>query len=180
MDDLFWKQAYGDKEQLLNGLDEYTRRFAEINYGPWERLNDMGPFIEGVGAKPLGANFYPTDMTKEEFEALADPAKTSLYTVIRRDESGKLKVVPYSEEYKEELLKASALLLQAADLAEDEGLKSISWPAARRSCLTIISESDLAWMDMKNNKIDFIIGPIENYEDRLFGYKAAFRKLHLG
>ncbi|MDK2909380.1 MAG: hypothetical protein PWR20_947 [Bacteroidales bacterium] len=179
MDDLFWKQAYGDKEQLLKGLDEYTRRFAEINYGPWERLNDMEPFIEGVGTKPLGANFYPTDMTKEEFEALDDPAKTSLYTVIRRDESGKLKVVPYSEEYKEELLKASALLLQAADLAEDEGLKKYLLARSKALLSNDYFESDLAWMDMKNNKIDFIIGPIENYEDRLFGYKAAFESFIL-
>jgi hypothetical protein len=139
----------------------------------------MEPFIEGVGTKPLGANFYPTDMTKEEFEALDDPAKTSLYTVIRRDESGKLKVVPYSEEYKEELLKASALLLQAADLAEDEGLKKYLLARSKALLSNDYFESDLAWMDMKNNKIDFIIGPIENYEDRLFGYKAAFESFIL-
>jgi hypothetical protein len=179
MDDLFWKQAYGDKEQLLKGLDEYTRRFAEINYGPWERLNNMEPFIEGVGPKPLGANFYPTDMTKEEFEALADPAKTSLYTVIRRDANGKLKVVPYSEEYKDELTKASALLLQAAALAEDEGLKKYLTTRSKALLSNDYFESDLAWMDMKNNKIDFVIGPIENYEDRLFGYKAAFESFIL-
>lgn len=179
MDNLFWKQAYGDKEQLLNGLDDYKRRYAEINYGPWERLNDMEPFIEGVGPKPLGANFYPIDMTKEEFEALADPAKTSLYTVIRRDEGGKLIVVPYSEEYKQELTKASALLLQAADLAEDEGLKKYLLSRSKALLSDDYFESDLAWMDMKNNKIDFIIGPIENYEDRLFGYKTAFESFIL-
>ncbi len=179
MDDLFWKQAYGDKEQLLKGLDDYTRRFVEINYGPWERLNNMEPFIEGVGPKPLGATFYPTDMSKEEFEALSDPTKTSLYTVIRRDASGKLKVVPYSEEYKDELVKASALLLQAAALAEDEGLKKYLTARSKALISNDYFESDLAWMDMKNNKIDFVIGPIENYEDRLFGYKAAFESFIL-
>jgi len=33
--------------------------------------------------------------------------------------------------------------------------------------------SDFAWMDMKNNPIDVVIGPIETYEDALFGYKAG-------
>lgn len=179
MDDLFWKQAYGNKEELLSSLQGYTRQFAEINYGPWERLNNMEPFVEGVGPKPLGANFYPHDMTREEFEALNDPAKTSLYTVIRRDENGKLKVVPYSEEYKEELTKASALLLQAAALAEDEGLKKYLTARSKALLSNDYFESDLAWMDMKTNKIDFIIGPIENYEDRLFGYKAAFESFIL-
>jgi len=28
-------------------------------------------------------------------------------------------------------------------------------------------------MDMKNNTLDIVIGPIETYEDALFGYKAA-------
>ena len=83
MDGLFWLEAYGpDKDAFFAGIDNDTLRlFADINYGPWSRLDDNAPFIEGVGAKPAGAGFYPTDMTKEEFEALDDAAKTSGYTV---------------------------------------------------------------------------------------------------
>ena len=90
MDDLFWRQAYGDDypEWLASiGVDE-TRRFAEINYGPWDRLNDDAPFMEGVGEKPLGARFYPVDMTREEFEAADLPGKTGLYSFVRRDDAG--------------------------------------------------------------------------------------------
>ena len=92
MDDLFWRQAYGDDYQqwlASIGVDE-VRRFAELNYGPWDRLNDEAPFMEGVGPKPLGARFYPADMTKEEFEAAELPGKDSLYTFVRRDEDGEL------------------------------------------------------------------------------------------
>ncbi|MEE4286693.1 MAG: Zn-dependent hydrolase [Mariniphaga sp.] len=174
MDDIFWQQAYGDKDELFtNDLDEFTKKFLEINYGPWERLNNNKPFIKGVGPKPAGANFYPADMTKEEFEAWDEPAKTSLYTLIRRDENGNLVAVPYHEAWKEEVIKASELLKQAAELAEDAGLKNYLEKRAQALLTDEYYESDVAWMEMKNNTIEFIVGPIENYEDQLFGYKTA-------
>lgn len=174
MDDIFWEQAYGDKNELFsNDLDDYTQKFLQINYGPWERLNNNQPFIEGVGPKPAGANFYPADMTKEEFDAWDEPTKTSLYTVIRRDENGNLVSVPYHEAWKQEVTRASDLLLQAAELAEDAGLKNYLEKRARALLTDQYYESDMAWMDMKNNTIEFIVGPIENYEDQLYGYKTA-------
>jgi hypothetical protein len=125
MDDIFWTEAYGNKEELLSKeLDDYTKKFIQINYGPWERLNNNEPFVEGVGPKPAGANFYPADMTKAEFEAWDEPTKTSLYTLIRRDDSGKLVSVPYHVAYEAEVKKASGLIEQAAALAEDPGLKN--------------------------------------------------------
>ena len=65
MDNVFWMQAYGDRDSLLAGLDADTRRFATINYGPWDRLNGNEPFVEGVGPKPAGANYYPADITAD-------------------------------------------------------------------------------------------------------------------
>ncbi len=174
MNDIFWQEAYGDKSELIKGeMDEYTRKFISINYGPWERLNNNEPFIEGVGAKPAGANFYPADMTKEEFESWNDDTKTSLYTLIQRSEGGNLVSVPYHVAFNEEIEKASSLLLEAAELAEDPGLRNYLIKRADALLTDEYFESDVAWMDMKNNTIDFIIGPIENYEDQLFGYKAA-------
>jgi len=36
------------------------------------------------------------------------------------------------------------------------------------------TESDIAWLDMKNNTLDIIIGPIENYEDGLYNARNAY------
>ncbi len=119
MDGLFWKQAIGGKTDFFGRItDEKTKKFATINYGPWDRLNNNKPFIAGIDEKPKGANFYPADMSKEEFEAFDDANKTSLYTLIRRDENGSLKSVWYHEAYSCELHKAAELLQKAAALAE--------------------------------------------------------------
>ncbi len=174
MDDIFWTQAYGDKKELLSQIeDEATRQFVKINYGPWERLNNNNPFVDGFGKKPQGANFYPVDMTKEEFEAFKSANKTSQYTLIRRDDSGNLISIPYSVAYKEQHERAASLLRQAAELAEYENLKNYLNLRAEALLTDNYQPSDFAWMDMKNNNIDFVVGPIENYEDALFGYKAA-------
>ncbi len=180
MDDLFWKQTIGQKDAFLERIsDENTKKFAMINYGPWDRLNNNTPFIAGIGEKPRGANFYPADMTKEEFEAFEDPGKTSLYTIIRRDENGSLKSVWYHEAYAAELQKASELIKKAAALAEDPGLKKYLELRAEALVTDNYQPSDFAWMEMKNTNIDFVVGAIENYEDALYGYKAAFESFIL-
>lgn len=175
IDELFWLQTYGDKESFLKNIpDSMTRKFAEINYGPWDRLDNDTPFIEGFRAKPSGANFYPADMTKEEFESLQDPEKTGLYTIIQRDKNRKLKVIPYHIIYKNQLKQASELLQKAATFAEDAGLKKYLMLRAKALLDDNYYASDIAWLEMKNNTIDLVIGPIENYEDGLFEYKTAY------
>jgi hypothetical protein len=174
MEEIFWHEAFGNKDELFTAnLDEYTKKFLKINYGPWERLNNNQPFLTGYGPKPAGANFYPADMTKEEFEAWDDETKTSLYTLIRRGEDGGLESIPYHVAFKEQIVKAAGLMNQAAELAEDAGLKNYLEKRSKALLTDEYYESDVAWMEMKTNTIDFIIGPIENYEDQLFGYKAA-------
>ncbi len=176
MDDLFWEQSFGTENRAK--LDELTdpcmREFAEIQYGAWDRLDAENPFLPGYGAKPKGANFYPVDMTKEEFNALEDPEKTSQYTVLRRDEQGKLVVVPYHVAYATQLAKVDSLLGEAIAICQDEGLKK--YLVARREAFRTDDyfASDMIWMDMKKSRLDFVVGPIENYEDALFGYKAAY------
>lgn len=175
MDRIYWKEAFpGDKDAFLDAIkDENVRKFARINYGPWDRLDGNVPFVDGYGQKPLGANYYPADMTAEEFDRLQDPAKTSLYTMIRRGEDGGLKVIWFHEYFKEEITQAAALLDSAAALASDKdfGRYLLLRAAALRSDDYL--ESDMAWMDAKTSDIDFVVGPIENYEDALYGYKAA-------
>lgn len=174
MNALFWYDAYGDKNELLSGIsDEDTKKFVEINYGPWDRLDGNSSFVDGIGKKPAGANFYPKDMTKEEFETFTDKSKSSLYTFIRRNDDGDLITVPYHKQFEAEVNEVSGLLLEAAVLAEDEGLKKYLELRAQAFLDDNYQPSDLAWMDMKTNTLDIVIGPIESYEDQLFGNKAA-------
>ncbi|MDX1278926.1 dipeptidyl-peptidase 3 family protein [Oceanihabitans sediminis] len=174
MNDLFWYEAYGDKDALLNGItDEDTKKFVEINYGPWDRLNGNKAFVDGVGEKPDGANFYPKDMTKEEFASAEMEDKSSIYNFVRRDENGKLYTIPYHEKFKTEVKEVSDLLLEASKLADDAGLKNYLELRAAALLNDEYQASDLAWMDMKTNTLDIVIGPIETYEDQLFGNKAA-------
>jgi len=174
IEEIYWLQAYGDKDELFTDeISESTGKFLSINYGPWERLNANQPFLQGIGQKPKGANFYPTDITKEEFEAFESDDKTSLYTLIRRDENGNLVSTPYHEAYAEQTNQAVSYIKQAAELAEDPGLKKYLELRAEALLTDEYLASDMAWMDMKTNAIDFIVGPIENYEDGLYGYKAA-------
>lgn len=175
MNGLFWQQAYGDSSELLDTIEDiYLKKYIEINFGPWERLNGNKPFISTAGPKPKGANFYPLDMTAEEFDTLDHPLKNSQYTLLRRDDAGNLIVVPYHEAYADEVKKAADLIRRAALLAEDKGFKTYLELRAGALLNDEYRSSDMAWMDMKTNTIDFVVGPIENYEDQLYGIKAAY------
>ena len=176
MDDLFWKQAFfEDKDAFLSSIDdEDVRHFAAINYGPWDRLNGDTPFISGYDDKAPGAEFYPHDIDKAEFATASFEDKQGLYSMVKRDEAGNLYSVPYSEAFKSELMKASDLLKKASELAEDESFKQYLQLRAEALLSNDYLASDMAWMDMKTNPIELVIGPIESYEDQLFGYRAAF------
>ena len=175
MDELFWKQSYPQRDSLLATIeDEKTKEFILINYGPWDRLNDNKPFVKGIGPKPAGSGFYPANMTKEELENSNVADKKGLYSMIRRTDSGKLLSVPYSIYFRDELVRAASLLREAAELSGPGQLKRYLTFRAEALLTDNYMPSDLAWMDMKNNGLDIIIGPIENYEDGLFNARAAF------
>ncbi len=175
VNDIYWQQTYGDPKPLLDGIsDPVLKRLVEINFGPWDRIDGNKPFVAGVGPKPAGAQFYPADMTKEEFDAFADPKKTDLYSFVRRDTAGKLMLVPYSKAYAGQLKVIAHELRQAASIATDS--RQTEYLEQRATALETdnYQSSDFAWMDMKKNQVDLVIGPIETYEDQLYGYRAAF------
>lgn len=174
MDDLFWYQAFGGRDTLMPKLDSATARYVEINYGPWDRLHNLEPFVKGYGEKPEAANFYPLDMTKDEFKQAEIENKDSQYTFVRRDDQGNLKSVWYHEMFPEKIKKAAGFLRQAAELAEDPGFKKYLNLRADALESDQYYDSDVAWMQMKNNSVDIVIGPIESYEDKLFGRKASY------
>ncbi|PID60798.1 MAG: peptidase [Ignavibacteriae bacterium] len=185
IDELFLEQVYDKnleiKDSLKNSKNKFEKRELEyfnINFGPFDRLDHNKPFI-GNSEKPKGANFYPKDLTKDEFNNWIknhpdDEKKfTSEFTVIRRDGEN-LKAIPYSEFYKTKLEKISNLLIEAAKYAENESLKNYLTLRAKAFHSNDYFESDMAWMDLKDHLIEVVIGPYEVYEDELFNYKAAF------
>ena len=174
-DDIFWQQVWGDKDALLNSIeDPKARQFATYNYGPWDRLAADQPFIESYGPRPPGARFYPEDMTREEFDAWQQEGKDGLYTLVRRDADGKLTLVPYSKAFESQINEIADLLVRASDLAEDQEFAAYLKIRAKAMKNDDYQASDMAWMDMKNNPVELVIGPIETYQDALFGYRAAF------
>ncbi len=174
MDDIFWMQNIGAKDEFLASLsDPAAKRFAEINYGPWDEMDNLKPFVEGFGEKPAGAEFYPHDMTKEEFEKYTNPNKSSLYTVIRRNEKGDLITLWYHEAYKMQVEQAADLLRKASALSDDAMFARYLELRAEALLTDNYQPSDFAWLDVKNSNVDLVIGPIENYNDKLFGFKAA-------
>ncbi len=175
VDGLFWQQVWGDRDALLQRIDDpAVRRFVQINYGPWDRLDDDAPFVAGIGPRPPGARFYPEDMTREEFERAELPGKSSLYTLIRRDGAGALTVLPYHQAYRPELERIAAKLREAAAVATDAGFRRYLDLRAQALLDDDYRPSDRAWMDMKTSPIDVVIGPIESYQDALFGTKTAY------
>jgi len=175
MDELFWRQAFGDKASFLNQIaDADARKFAEINYGPWDRLDGDKPFLPGYDEKPLGATFYPKDMTKEELAAANLNDEKGLYSFVKRNADGGLMTVAYHEEFKPELTKAANILKEAAKVAEHPEFKNYLNMRADALLTDEFQASDMAWMDMKTNPVELVIGPIETYEDLLLGYRTAY------
>ena len=174
MDDLFWEQTFGDKSILDTISDPWVKDYAMINYGAWDRLRGNKPFISGYGEKPITANYYPHDLTKEEFDAYEDENKSSHYTVLVRNEDNSLKTLWYHEMYKEKIDKVCELLDKAIAIADNPSMKK--YLTLRKKALQTDDyyKSDLAWMDMKNTKLDFVFGPIENYDDELNSVKTSY------
>lgn len=176
IDNLFWQQAFGqEKASFLASIsDEKVREFARINYGPWDRLNGDKAFLSNTAEKSHGAQFYPADMTKAEFEQATFEDKNGLYSLVRRNENGQLNTIAFSEAYADEINRIAVILEKAATFADDKEFSAYLDMRAKALRSDDFQASDFAWMDMKNNPIDIVIGPIETYEDQLFGYRAAF------
>jgi len=159
-----------DREALLDMFD--------LHFGPWDTLKEGHAFY-GDAPMPAGAGFYPTDMTKQEFEDWIsnhpgdEAAFRSLYTVIRR-EGENLIAIPYSEVYREWLEPAAELMREAAEITSNASLKHFLNIRADAFFTDDYYASEIAWMDLEGTPIEVVIGPYEVYTDALFGYKAAF------
>lgn len=193
LDDIFMRQLWSGNLALYSRLQRDTTPLGKarlhyfwINKGPWSDIDEYKAFIPGVPAsKPLGANFYPENMTKQIFEQwLAqlpgeeqEQAK-SFFTVIHTRGTlapavNTLFSEPYSQEYADDLKRSVDLLREAASLTDNDSLKKFLNLRAGAFLSNDYYESDMAWMDL-DSPLDITIGPYETYNDQLFGYKAAF------
>jgi hypothetical protein len=188
MDEIFLDQVYAKnyeiKKELIKEASEGSEvaklqlQLFDIMFGPFDRLDHDAPFI-GTEKKPLGANFYPENMTKEEFENWIkdnpedEKSFTSEFTVIRRD-GDKLIAIPYNKFWKDKLTEAARILKEAAEYADNPTLKKYLNSRADAFLSNDYYQSDMDWMDLTDHKIEIVIGPYEVYEDALFNYKASF------
>ena len=175
-------------------LGKARLHYFQLNKGPWSELDDQKSFLPGSTLllpnndvakdiperKPPGANFYPDDLSKDEFETWA--AKLSkqqqaqargFFSVIRRGVDKKLTVFPYSKAYANDLGRIAGLLNEAAAVTSNATLRQFLTLRAKALLDDDYYASDVAWMKL-DAPIDVTIGPYETYNDELFGYKAAF------
>jgi len=182
-DDIFWKQSSHDalsiREQYKNQSGP-VKDYIEINYGPYDRLHEYQRFIgEGPEQKPFGAGFYPQDLLRVDFLRYLKEHPENIdifenpYTVIIRSNNG-YRAQYYHQVYQSSIQHISTQLEKAADLSKNLTLKSYFLERTQAVKTDHYYQSDLAWMNLKDNLIDIVIGPIENYEDRLFNYKTAY------
>src|SRR5689334_12018708 len=175
------RALYAQLQRDTTPLGKERLHYFWLNKGPWSDLDGHTAFIPGVPErKPLGANFYPEDMKREEFEswvktldAGAREQAEGFFTLIRRDSGKHLTMIPYSKAYAADLSKAAGLLHEAAALTDNASLKKFLTQRADAFLSNDYYASDLAWMDL-DAPLDITIGPYETYNDELFGYKAAF------
>ena len=172
VDLIYWDQSFGDKKELSK-LPRVQQEFAEVNYGPWNRTDGLS-FAEGWTTRPLGANFYPADMSEEEFLAFEDPAKESPYTLIRRDAAGGLKTVWYHDAYKDRIEKIKSLLMAASNYTIKPSVREYLLAKIEALQSDDYDHSDRVWLSMQDSKMDLIIGPAETEDDRLRGVKTSY------
>ncbi len=177
-DAIYWKQYFGDKSAMEGLEDPGVREYAMINYGPWDRLTGKS-FVEGFGERPAGVNFYPADMTAGEFGAAALKDKESPYTLLARDENGALKTEWYHEAYADEITKIGAYLGAAAEITIKPSVRDYLLKKIEGLKTDNYYESDLAWLEMEDSKMDLVIGPNESNDDQLLGLKKSYGALVL-
>ena len=203
-DRIFWKQTYGDKDQFLKSIkDSSERKFAEINYGPWDRLNNNEPFMKGYGPKPDGVNFYPRDFSTQGIDTNMMEFIKSPYSIVRdfkmpgpidpskhkdgpifpepmgmpiTTASGKqYETLKYGEFYREDVMKLGDEMHAASEAIMKEDKEFAMYLRERMGALMMDDYigSDIKWLGLKGH-LDFVIGPIENYEDKLLGQKTSY------
>ena len=178
LNDVYWRQSDAAGLALyLKTTNPQVKQLLNINGSRWD-LIDSKPFF-GTGPQPPGRDLYPHDLTREQIEQYvaqhpADKAAIySGYTVIKR-QGEKLIAVPYHEEYRTLLTPMAQALRDAAALSNDAAFANFLRLRADALLSDDYYKSDLAWVDLKDPKVDVIFAPYETYLDDLLGVKTSY------
>lgn len=174
IDDLYWYEIYGDREVFMGGIQHsQIADLASIQYGPWDRFADNHLFVDYARQRPPGANFYPFNMTREEIIESKVPKLESPYTIIRRTSDNQLQAVYYHDAFALQINEICKQLELAAKASTDENFSN--YLRQRIIALQTDSywESEMFWMDLRNNPVNLIIGPMSEKDDHLLHVKKA-------
>ena len=179
MESIYWRQSDPEALELYKTTrDPKLKRFLMINGSRYDLIDGNKPFV-GNEPMPPGRNLYPKGLTRQQIEAYvrkhADQkdAIYSGYTVIRGTPDN-LHSIPYHVEYKRFLEPAAKLLREAAALSEDKPFANFLRLRADALLTDDYYKSDLAWVDLKNPKIDVIFAPYETYLDDVLGVQTSY------
>lgn len=173
MDNIFLKEVYIPDLTNQDTSELYVKELLEVNYGPYDRLNEFEPLLSGIPKRPPGANFYPSNISLGEFNQLRNHQKESPYTILRRDEELNLTWTYYHDAFADSYQKTAQLLRAAAKKSPDKGFAEYLEVRAEDLLKDQYSASEHIWLELGDNPVEFVIGPLETYEDHFLGYKAA-------
>jgi len=185
LDDICWRQVDPEALELYESLegssypkDVDLRRYLWINGSQFDLTNGNQPFVGTEAASP-GAGFYPQGLTREQVEHYVKehPEKRAeIYspTSIVRWHGRDLEGVPYHIAYRAFLEPAAKDLREAGDLSPDPAFAAYLRLRAQALLDDDYLKSDIAWLELKNPKIDLIFAPYESYSDNLLGVKSTY------
>ena len=185
LDDIYWRQVDPDGLELYQSLegkadrqDVDLCRYLWINGSRFDLLDGQKPFV-GTTPMPPGHGFYPQGLTRDQIEHyLKDhpDKRAEIYspTTVVRWHGADLEGLPYHIAYRSFLEKAADDLRAAAEVSPDAAFANYLRLRADALLSDDYFKSDIAWMQLKDPKVDLIFAPYETYDDTLLGVKATY------
>jgi hypothetical protein len=179
LDNIYWRQMdIGGLAIYKATRNDTLRGLFGIMGSRWDQIDENHPFL-GEPPMPPGREFYPHDLTRARLEAYLQQhpedraAIYNPYTVVKW-RGDRLIGVPYREEYKQFLEPMAKALRDAAALSADPGFAAF----LRLRAAALVSDdyyaSEVAWLGLKDPKIDIIFSADEENKDGLLGVKTSY------
>lgn len=165
--------------KILNILSSDEKKIIPILIEACKKVDKI--YLLQKNDKFLGANLYPSDVSKEKLEAAAkgDSRIFESCTIVQKEKDGSLVAIDYHIKYAKALKEISALIKKAAGLSNNSSFRSYLQTLSESLLDGTYEKASIAWLNVKNSNLDFTIGPFEREMDKLFAFKKAYQA-HLG